>query len=156
MKPRAVRPTPIGRIPVIAVGPVIEAGRWPAKAVVGEAVPIEATVFREGHDAVAATAVLLRPDGSVHSTARMVDIAPGLDRFQGWVVPDATGLWSFRVEGWSDPYGTWSHDAAIKVTAGVDVELMLAGGTLLLERAAKRPRQTATHATALRDADAVT
>ena len=152
MTPRAVRPTPIGRIPVIAVGPVIEAGRWPAKAVVGEAVPIEATVFREGHDAVAATAVLLRPDGTVHSIARMVDIAPGLDRHRGWVVPDATGLWSFRVEGWSDPYGTWFHDAAIKVTAGLDVELMLAEGTLLLERAAKRPRQTATHATALRDA----
>jgi len=152
VKPRAVRPTPIGRIPVIAVGPVIEAGRWPAKAVVGEAVPIEATVFREGHDAVAATAVLLRPDGGVHSTARMVDVAPGLDRLQGWVVPDATGLWSFRVEGWSDPYGTWSHDAAIKVTAGVDVELMLAEGALLLDRAAKRPRQAAKNAAALRDA----
>ena len=152
MKPRAVRPTPIGRIPVIAVGPVIEAGRWPAKAVVGEAVPIEATVFREGHDAVAATAVLLRPDGTVHSTARMVDIAPGLDRHQGWVVPDATGRWSFRVEGWSDPYGTWSHDAAIKVGAGVDVELMLTEGALLLDRATNRPRQDAAHATALRNA----
>ena len=46
--------------------------------------------------------------------------------------------WSFRVEGWSDPYGTWVHDATIKVAAGVDVELMLAEGALLLERAARR------------------
>src|SRR5690625_7366319 len=43
----------IGRIPVVDVSPTIEQGRWPAKAVVGEPVPIQATVFREGHDAVA-------------------------------------------------------------------------------------------------------
>src|SRR5690625_876682 len=53
----------IGRIPVVDVSPTIEQGRWPAKAVVGEPVPIQATVFREGHDAVAATAVLIDPDG---------------------------------------------------------------------------------------------
>ena len=68
----------------------------------------------------------------------MVDIAPGLDRFEARVVPTSTGDWTFRVEGWSDPYGTWVHDATIKVEAGVDVELMLAEGALLLERAAAR------------------
>ncbi|MFI2755182.1 alpha-1,4-glucan--maltose-1-phosphate maltosyltransferase [Cellulomonas sp. P22] len=136
-KPRADGP-PIGRIPVVDVSPVVDAGRWAAKAVVGEAVPVRATVFREGHDAVAATAVLVGPDGRDRSQARMVDIAPGLDRFEARLVPDAVGLWGFRVEGWSDPYGTWSHDARIKVDAGVDVELMLAEGALLLERAARR------------------
>ena len=69
----------IGRIPVVDVSPVSEAGRFPAKAVVGEAVPVRATVFREGHDAVAATAVLVDPDGRDHSSAPMVDIAPGLE-----------------------------------------------------------------------------
>ncbi|SFF30727.1 alpha-1,4-glucan:maltose-1-phosphate maltosyltransferase [Flavimobilis marinus] len=128
----------IGRIPVMDVSPTIEQGRWPAKAVVGEAVPVRARVFREGHDAVAATAVLLRPDGTVHSTARMVDVAPGLDWFEARVAPDAEGAWSFRVEGWSDPYGTWAHDAAIKIEAGIDVELMLAEGIRVLERAASR------------------
>jgi hypothetical protein len=54
----------VGRIPVMNVSPTAEEGRWPAKAVVGEAVPIRATVFREGHDAVGATAVLVGPDGT--------------------------------------------------------------------------------------------
>ncbi|GAA3213654.1 alpha-1,4-glucan--maltose-1-phosphate maltosyltransferase [Oerskovia jenensis] len=125
---------PIGRIPVVEVSPVVEGGRWPAKAVVGEVVPVEATVFREGHDAVAATAVLVAPDGSDHSWARMVDVAPGLDRFRATLSPDAPGAWSFRVEAWSDPYGTWAHDAAIKVAAGIDVELMLAEGVALFGR----------------------
>nr|WP_222593194.1 alpha-1,4-glucan--maltose-1-phosphate maltosyltransferase [Cellulomonas composti] len=128
----------MGRIPVVDVFPVAEGGRFPAKAVVGEAFPVRATVFREGHDAVAATAVLTDPDGADHSWAPMVDVAPGLDRFEARLAPDRTGDWTFRVEGWSDPYATWVHDAAIKVAAGVDVELMLTEGVALLTRAAER------------------
>ncbi|ANC32986.1 alpha-1,4-glucan--maltose-1-phosphate maltosyltransferase [Isoptericola dokdonensis] len=122
---------PIGRIPVLEVSPVVEGGRWPAKATPGEVVPVEATVFREGHDAVNATAVLFGPDRRVHSWAPMDDVAPGLDRFRGFLQPDAEGDWSFRVEAWSDPYATWAHDASIKVPAGQDVELMLTEGARL-------------------------
>ena len=128
----------LGRIPVVDVGPTIEGGRWPARASVGEAVPITATVFREGHDAVNASAVLLRPDGSVHSRVTMTPGPPGLDGWTGWVVPDAPGLWAFQVEGWDDPYATWLHDAVIKVEAGVDVDLMLTEGALLLEDALRQ------------------
>ena len=128
----------IGRIPVLEVAPVVEGGRWPAKAAVGEVVPIEATVFREGHDAVSATAVLVAPDGSDHSWAPMTDIAQGLDHFRGFLQPDAEGDWSFRVEGWSDPYATWVHDAGIKIGAGIDTDLMLAEGVRLFERIRKR------------------
>ena len=52
-----VRGTLIDRIPVTKVSPVIEGGAYPAKAVVGESIPIRATVFREGHDAVNASVV---------------------------------------------------------------------------------------------------
>ncbi len=47
-----------GRIEVDDVAPVVSGGRFPAKAVVGEVVPVRATVWREGHDAVAATLVV--------------------------------------------------------------------------------------------------
>ncbi|GAB2472950.1 alpha-1,4-glucan--maltose-1-phosphate maltosyltransferase [Xylanimonas ulmi] len=134
---------PIGRVPVVEVSPVVEGGRWPAKASVGEVVPVEATVFREGHDAVNATAVLLGPDGAVRQTAPMRDIAPGLDRFQGFVQPDAEGDWSFRVEAWGDPYATWAHDATVKFEAGIDQELMLAEGVLLFERITASEAQAA-------------
>jgi len=40
-----------GRIEIDDVAPVVSTGRYPAKAVVGEIVPIRATVWREGHDA---------------------------------------------------------------------------------------------------------
>ena len=142
----------IGRIPVIDVGPVVDCGRWPAKAVVGEAVEITATGFREGHDAVAATAVLVAPDGTDHSFVRMDVVNVGLDTYRADLVVPYLGMWGFRVEGWSDPYGTWHHDATIKVKAGVDVELMLAEGAALLTRAADRSGLPADVTTTLHDA----
>ena len=138
-KPAPATTRGIGRIPIVDVSPTAEEGRWPAKAAVGEAVPIRATVFREGHDAVGATAVLVGPDGKDAASARMVDIRPGLDVHEARLVPTSEGRWGFRVEGWSDPFGTWSHDASIKVPAEIDVELMLAEGAVVLTRAASRP-----------------
>ncbi|MFF0224763.1 maltotransferase domain-containing protein, partial [Streptomyces sp. NPDC004629] len=55
--------TAVGRIPVLDVRPVVLGGRRPAKAVVGETFEVSATVFREGHDAVAAHVVLCDPEG---------------------------------------------------------------------------------------------
>ncbi|CCH73750.1 hypothetical protein BN11_3200009 [Nostocoides australiense Ben110] len=130
--------TPIGRIPVQDVKPLVDGGARPAKAVVGETFTISATVFREGHDAVNATVVLTRPDGSTQHLP-MDCINPGLNLWIAEVTPDAVGDWTYRVEGWGDPFGTWEHDATIKVAAGVDVELMLTEGALLLERAAAQP-----------------
>jgi starch synthase (maltosyl-transferring) len=143
---------PLGRIPVLDVSPVVDGGRWPARCVVGEAVPVRATVFREGHDAVAATAVLVDPHGRVRSQVRMKLLEPGLDRWGADLVPDAEGDWTFRVEGWSDPYGTWEHDAVLKVAADVDTELMLLEGALLLERAAAEDGRPPEDAQALRAA----
>ncbi len=125
-----------GRIPVRAVTPVVDEGRRAAKAVVDEAFPVGATVFREGHDALAAEAVLVRPDGSELAPERMILQAPGTDRLAAWVRPDAEGDWSFLVQAWSDPWATWRHVAEVKIPAGLDVELTLAEGRLLFTRAA--------------------
>ncbi|MDQ7992716.1 MAG: maltotransferase domain-containing protein, partial [Propionicimonas sp.] len=121
-------PRGFGRIPVAKVSPVIEGGAYPAKATVGELVPIRAKVFREGHDAVNATVVLTDPAGRT-SRVPMRPVEPvGLDPWEAWVRPDAEGAWTFRVEGWSDPWHTWLHNAEAKLPAGVDIELVCLEG----------------------------
>ncbi|PZU48491.1 MAG: alpha-1,4-glucan--maltose-1-phosphate maltosyltransferase [Arsenicicoccus sp.] len=125
---------PLGRIPVLDVEPVVDGGLRPTKSVVGEVFTVSATVFREGHDAVNATVVLVDPDGSEHHVP-MTCTNPGLSHWEAQVHADREGVWAFRVEGWSDPYATWEHDGTIKVEAGVDVELMLEEGARVLERA---------------------
>ncbi|SPM31391.1 alpha-1,4-glucan--maltose-1-phosphate maltosyltransferase [Mycobacterium terramassiliense] len=47
-----------GRVEIDNVQPVVSCGAYPAKAVVGEMVPVSAAVWREGHEAVAATLVV--------------------------------------------------------------------------------------------------
>ncbi|MFN8077125.1 MAG: alpha-1,4-glucan--maltose-1-phosphate maltosyltransferase [Kineosporiaceae bacterium] len=140
----------VGRIPVLDVRPAPDGGRFPAKAVVGEQVPITATVIREGHDALAATAVLIDPDGAERRLPMRL-LAPGTDRYGATAVPDRTGRWRFRVEGWSDPYGTWVHAASVKIAAGVDVDLMLEEGARLLERALAQGTFGVEDATAITD-----
>ncbi|MGA5584018.1 maltotransferase domain-containing protein, partial [Streptomyces thermodiastaticus] len=55
-------PVPVvGRIPVRDVRPAVAGGRHPAKAVTGESFQVTATVFGEGHAAVAANVVLTDP-----------------------------------------------------------------------------------------------
>ncbi|WP_328469709.1 alpha-1,4-glucan--maltose-1-phosphate maltosyltransferase [Streptomyces sp. NBC_00448] len=126
----------IGRIPVVDVQPSVDCGRRPAKAVVGERFQVTATVFREGHDAVAANVVLRDGSGRSGPWTPMRELAPGTDRWGAHITPTAEGRWTYTVEAWSDPVATWRHTAGIKIPAGIDTELVLAEGAHLHERAA--------------------
>ncbi len=137
-----------GRIEIDDVAPVVSCGTYPAKAVVGEVVPVSASVWREGHDAVAATLVVryLGPaypqigqsparrvkalEGTEVAEAgaaaasrikpRLYPMAAGRmpDLFHGQFVPDRVGLWTFRIDGWGDPITTWHHAVTAKLDAG--------------------------------------
>jgi starch synthase (maltosyl-transferring) len=126
----------IGRIPILDIQPVIDCGRWPAKAVPGETFEVSATVFREGHEMLGAGVVLRDPGGALLPAVPMTDVVPGTDRHVAEVTPTSVGVWHFRVEAWGDPIAHWWHDASIKIPAHQDVELMLTEGALLFERAA--------------------
>src|SRR4051812_17837426 len=124
----------VGRIPVMDVMPVVDLGRQPAKATVGEPFPVRATVFREGHDRLAAEGVLTAPDGSTRPPVRMAPHETEPDRYDAWVTPDTGGRWTFEIHAWSDPVATWEHNAGIKIPAGVDVDLMFEEGRVLCEK----------------------
>jgi starch synthase (maltosyl-transferring) len=126
----------IGRIPVLDVRPVVQRGRRPAKAVTGETFEVSATVFREGHDAVAADVVLKDPEGRPGPWTPMRELAPGTDRWGADVTVGEPGLWTYQVEAWGDPITTWRHHAGIKIPAGMDTDLVLEEGARLYERAA--------------------
>ena len=116
----------------------MDCGRRPAKAVSGETFEVSATIFREGHGLISAGVVLRDPLRKASPMARMHMLAPGTDRWGAEVTATREGPWRFHVEAWADPIATWHHDAAIKIPAGQDVELMLTEGALLFERLARR------------------
>ena len=123
---------------MIKVSPVIEGGAYPAKAAVGESIPIRAQVFREGHDAVNASVVLTNPEGHETRFPMHRTTPPGFDWWTASVRLDSEGAWTFRVEGWSDPWETWVHNAEIKIPAGIDVELVCTDGRTLFTASAER------------------
>jgi len=116
----------------------VDCGRRPAKAVSGETFEVSATIFREGHGLISAGVVLRDPLRKASPMTRMRMLAPGTDRWGAEVTVTREGLWRYHVEAWADPIATWHHDAAIKIPAGQDVELMLTEGALLYERLARR------------------
>ncbi|OBI46191.1 alpha-1,4-glucan--maltose-1-phosphate maltosyltransferase [Mycobacterium kyorinense] len=154
-----------GRVEIDDVQPVVSCGAYPAKAVVGEVVPVSASVWREGHEAVAATLVVryLGPRYPQASETRRIkavqaDVKNGAEApprvkpllvpmtmgeepyvFHGQFSPDSVGLWTFRVDGWGDPIHSWRHSIIAKLDAGQgETELSndLLVGSQLLERAA--------------------
>src|SRR3954470_20010208 len=164
------RPDP--RLGIPDVAPVVSCGSFSARAVVGEHLPITATVFREGHDAVAANVVWSPPSvpGSPPSRhragtteqpplRRMARYGEQPDRWLTTVVPDREGLWTFTVEAWSDPLATWHHAVDVKIAAGQGPEDLandLEEGARLLDRVAaeaagQEAESLAAAAAALRD-----
>ncbi len=132
------------------VSPVLEGGAYPAKAALGEQIPIRATVFREGHDAVNASVILTDPDGGERREPMSPSTPIGFDWWEAAVTLETEGRWNFRVEGWSDPWATWLHTAEIKIPAGIDVDLVCTEGRALFTDAAGRADAAADPSVAVR------
>ncbi|MEX3505115.1 maltotransferase domain-containing protein [Corynebacterium sp. LK2510] len=128
----------IGRFGIDDVRPQVSGRTLPSKAVVGEVIPISALVWREGHDAVAATLVVTRPDGEQDSVHMQQEVYRP-DYVHAVIVPDTEGLWRFRIDAWSNVMATWRNAVTKKFNAGqTPAELAndLAHGVELFEAAA--------------------
>ncbi|OLB78813.1 MAG: alpha-1,4-glucan--maltose-1-phosphate maltosyltransferase [Actinobacteria bacterium 13_2_20CM_2_71_6] len=148
-----------GRFPIEDVTPSVACGRYPAKAVVGELVPVSARSYREGHAALGCNVVWQGPGGRRGPFTRMQPGDPGTDTWHATIRPDAVGRWTFTVEAWSDPYLTWRDGIDKKIGAGQGVEDLandLVEGADILDQAAKlvpdeAQPEVAAAVTALRD-----
>ena len=126
----------IGRIPVLDIWPQVSGGIRPVKAVVDEELLVAATVFREGHDSVAAEVVLTDPDGKDFSRTRLNLVGEGTDRYTAHIRPNKEGMWTYRIEAWGDAIDTWLHHIHVKIPANVDVDLEFTEGSILLAKVA--------------------
>jgi starch synthase (maltosyl-transferring) len=126
----------IGRIVIEGIRPQVDCGRWPARAVAGETIPVEATIFRDGHNEIIAAGVRLDGPGERRSQlVPMVAVDHGLDRWRAEVTLPRTGFWSFVVEAWTDEIATWRQGTHKKLDAGRDIDLELEEGARLFEAA---------------------
>jgi len=124
---------PPARIQIQHVEPQIDGGRYPMKATRGDAVVVSATIFRDGHEILAAAVRYKQPGASRWQEAPLEPL--GNDRFAGSFVADACGRWCFRIEAWVDRIASFQDELRRKVEGGQeDVSSELAEGALLIGR----------------------
>jgi starch synthase (maltosyl-transferring) len=123
------------RVVIEGVRPEIDCGRFPIKRVVGEAVVVEADIFTDGHDAVAAT-LRCQKEGSRWTEVPMEPLVN--DRWRGEFPVMETGRYRYTIRAWVDRFATWARDLAKKVESGLDVALELQMGAEMVARAALR------------------
>ncbi|BBK36527.1 hypothetical protein STAQ_16050 [Allostella sp. ATCC 35155] len=124
------------RIAIEKLTPSVDAGRFPAKAVAGDRIRVEADIFADGHEKLAA-AVLWRPADREDWSSRPMQPV-GNDRWAAEIAVDRPGRWLFTVEAWWDEFGSYHHELDAKLKAGRDVTLEIAEGRILVEEAAER------------------
>ena len=136
-----------GARPVVieAVWPEIDGGRHPVKRVVGERFTVEADIFREGHDAVAAVLKYRELGETAWRETPMVSVDN--DRWRGAFPLERNTRYAYTLEAWPDLFGSWHHDVALKREAGQPIALELVEGRALLDEAI--PRASASDRTRL-------
>jgi starch synthase (maltosyl-transferring) len=126
------------RVVIENITPRVDCGRFPAKRAIGESVAVEADVFTDGHDAVAAV-LFYRHEGAQDWHA--VPMSPlGNDRWQAQFTPQSLGRYAFTVAGWVDHLESWRQGLGKKFEAGQDVELDLRHGAALARAVQERVR----------------
>jgi len=119
------------RVVIEHVTPKINGGRFPIKRVVGEPVNVEADIFADGHDRLAAR-LLWRMAGEKTWERSPLTLA-GNDLWQGSFIADKTGRYEFTIEGWIDCFGTWRADLEKRIAAGQDLSIEIEIGRAIVD-----------------------
>lgn len=122
------------RVIITNVYPIVESGRYTAKAVVGDEITFSADVFGDGHDAISASLFIKESsaDGPIELPMKFINN----DHWETSFTFTTTGRFEFWIAGWEDHYKNWKHGLLKKYEAGQDLKVELQIGILLLQKAA--------------------
>ena len=124
--------------------PLIDGGRYPIKRIVGEDLVVEADIFKDGHDVVAAILKwrVLGKRAWRETPMNFVDN----DRWRGICTLYDEDIHEYTVEAWTDDFRSWQAEFAKKFEAGIsDLRSEALEGAALVEAAAGRARDRADH-----------
>ncbi|MBT9329497.1 alpha-1,4-glucan--maltose-1-phosphate maltosyltransferase [Acidipila sp. 4G-K13] len=124
------------RVVIEAVTPQIDSGLFPIKRTVGETVSVEADVFADGHDHVAAQLLWRPAQETVWQRLEMVSL--GNDRWRGEFPVTQMGQYAYTIAGHIDHFDTWRADLLKRMEAGQDIRVDLLNGAVLIEEAERR------------------
>ncbi len=124
------------RVVVEVVKPQINDGAVPIKRVVGEKVVVQAHIYADGHEAVAARLLYRKEGEKVWHPAPMTGL--GNDVWQAEFRIDEMRPYFYTVQAWPDCVQTWQDDLSKKHAAGQDVGVDVRVGIGMLTRRLKK------------------
>jgi starch synthase (maltosyl-transferring) len=124
------------RVVIDGITPQVDGGRFPAKRTVGDQVRVEADIFTDGHDAIAAS-LLARREGSSEWTEIPMQALVN-DRWFATFRVGELGRFGFKVQGWVDHFETWRRDLLKRIAAESDALVDYLIGAELVAAAAAR------------------
>jgi starch synthase (maltosyl-transferring) len=130
---------PPARIRIEHPEPTVDAGRFPAKRVVGDTVDVAADIFRDGHDVLRAAVRYKGPGerGWREAPMRHVDAHLKGDRWEGSFPVSEMGDWTWTLQAWTDPFAAWREELERKIAFGEpDLAGELSEGAVMLREAA--------------------
>jgi starch synthase (maltosyl-transferring) len=131
------------RVIIENITPDGDHGRFGVKRTPGEPVVVDADIFADGHDRIAAVLryrCIARGTFGPWLETRMLPLVN--DRWRGRFVAERTGRYEIVITGWVDRFATWQHALKVRVAAGQDVQSELLEGAMMIHAAGAR---AATH-----------
>jgi len=124
------------RVVIEAITPEVDGGRFPIKRTIGDIVTVEADIFTDGHDAIAA-AVLCRPESASDWQENPMQPAVN-DRWTGEFTVSQIGRYRYAIHAWVDHWETWRRDLIKRIQADNDSSVDYLIGADLIDEAAAR------------------
>jgi starch synthase (maltosyl-transferring) len=122
--------------------PVIDGGRYPIKRIVGEDLVVEADIFKDGHDVVAAVLTWRVLGKRAWRETPMIFVDN--DRWRGACTLYDEALHEYTVEAWTDTFRSWQREFTKKFEAGISaLKSEAMEGAALVDAAARRARDRA-------------
>ncbi|HAS11642.1 MAG TPA: alpha-1,4-glucan--maltose-1-phosphate maltosyltransferase, partial [Acidimicrobiaceae bacterium] len=128
----ATRTPSLGAIVIDQLRPATPGGAGRPKTSVGEATPVQARIFRDGHDLLAARVSWRRAGARKWSRSPLAQSEN--DIWVGSLECSDIGPHEVVIEAWTDVFATWRKELRLKVGADQDVTTELEEGARILER----------------------
>lgn len=119
-----------------SVSPEVDCGRFPAKRIIGDVVSVEADIFADGHDSIAAVLLYRQEDESTWQEAPFSALVN--DRWVSEFLVSRIGRYRYTIHAWIDHFETWRRDLMKRIQAGQDSSIDYQIGANLVVAAAMR------------------
>ncbi|HEX7728882.1 MAG TPA: alpha-1,4-glucan--maltose-1-phosphate maltosyltransferase [Terracidiphilus sp.] len=124
------------RVIIEGITPQVDGGRFPIKRTVGDLVHVEADLFGDGHDGIAASLLVHREGSDAWTEIPMTPLTN--DRWAASFRVSTLGRYGYKVQGWVDHFTTWRRDMLKRIDAATDAPVdYLIGAELIAQGAAR-------------------